>query len=264
VKLGWDKRTVAAALLASMALGACSSPQGTERPDNSLLGKSEGARGKAAGKKDGERSGDRTTTGKNPGDVASQTAPGGAAPIPGQTPGTNSGAAKTETKISSSGTDPRTASVLVTEPDPDAEKSGIAPDYGDIVSTNLKGTQAALEVTITFRAALPDRMPDDKTYMIAGFGLTAKDREEGYAFGVSADTSGWKAYGGSAKDDGKFRGEYSVSGNTVSLTLPWSIIGGARPIEWYSQASWFRSLAGTTHYSLDMLPNDGPAKYPAG
>lgn len=262
MKLGWDRRTVGAALLALAVLGACSSPQGTERPDNSLLGKTEDGRGKAA-KKDRQKSGDKTKTAQDPGDLASAT-PGAAAPVPGQTPGANSGAAKTETKVSSTGTDPRAASMLVTEPDPDAEKSGIAPDYGDIVSTRLQGTQAALEVTITFRAALPDRMPDDKTYMIAGFGLTANDREEGYAFGVSADTSGWKAYGGSAKSEGKFRGDFLVSGTTVSLTLPWDTIGGARPIEWYSQASWFRSLAGTTHYSLDMLPNEGPAKYPAG
>jgi hypothetical protein len=261
VKDSWDKRRVAGLALTLLLAGACSSPQGTQ-PENSLLGKKndgDASGGNAKRKPDGKASRGKTETG-----AAAAPTPGLAAPAPGETGAADSGAAKTETKVEATGTDPRNASVLVTEPDPDAEKSGIAPDYGDIVSTLVEGMGSQFRVTITFRADLPDRMPDDKTYMVAGFGVTGKDDDTGYAFGASADQSGWKAYGGHAKDKGKYPGELSISGNTVVFTLPWSAIDGPRPFEWYSQASWFKSLAGTTHYSLDMLPNDGPAKYPAG
>ncbi|MDQ3982335.1 MAG: hypothetical protein M3271_06595 [Actinomycetota bacterium] len=260
MRSSWDKRRVIGLALALLLAGACSSPQGTPA-ENSLLGKDEGkaSGGNAKKKPDAKRPKGKTETG-----AAAMPTPGLAAPAPGETGPANSGAAKTETKVTSTGTDPRDASVLVTEPDPDAEKSGLAPEYGDIVSTRVEGLATELRVTINLRADVPDRMPDDKTYMVAGFGVTGKGDDTGYAFGASADQSGWKAYGGHAKDEGKYPGELSISGATMVFTLPWSAIDGPRPFKWYSQASWFKSLAGTTHYSLDMLPNDGPARFPAG
>ncbi|MDQ3951762.1 MAG: hypothetical protein M3279_02185, partial [Actinomycetota bacterium] len=164
----------------------------------------------------------------------------------------------------STGTDPRNATVVITEPDPDAEKSGVTPDYADILSAKVEGLGRHVRFTITFRGTLPQKMPDDETFMVAGIGLTApKGKKQGYAFGASADETGWKAYGG-GKEGGEYPGELTVSGDTVVFTVPWSAIAGPRAFEWYAQGSWFKSLAGTTHYSLDALPNEGPAKFPAG
>lgn len=259
----WDRRRGAAIALALVVAGACSSPQGTEA-GNSLLGKKERKdgggrdRGKAAG---GPSKGKAKTGGvaaPTVGDAAAEVAP-----EPGETP-LSSGAAKTETNVTSSGTDPRTASVVVTEPDPDQEKSGIVPDYSDIVTVRVEGLGSRVRFTLTFRGALPEKMPDDKTYMVAGIGITDKNRDKGYAFGASADESGWKAYGESKDETGEYPGTLSVSGADVVFTLPWAAIGGAKPFEWYGQATWFKSLAGTTHYSLDVVPNDGPARFPAG
>jgi hypothetical protein len=255
----------AAVLLTLLLAAACSSPQGTEPAENSLLGKKKGGRtGAAAGKKGGggQSNGSKEQGGTEPVPVG----PGGAAAVPSAgVPGKGGGlggASKTETEVASRGEDPRTASVLVTEPDPDADKEGVAPEFADILSTRVEGAGPDLRITITFRGRLPDRMPDDQTYMVAGFGLTGPKDSQGYAFGASADSKGWTAYGG-GKNGRKFPGEFSVSGDTVTFTIPWSAIEGPRPFDWYAQSSWFKSLAGTTHYSLDALPNDGPAKYPA-
>lgn len=262
------RRTRLTALLLTLLVAtACSSPQGTEGAENSLLGKDKG-RGRAAagGKKDGGRP---ARGGKGAGGTEPvPTAPGGgvavASPgVPAKGGGLG-GAAKTETKVTSSGENPRTASVVVTEPDPDAEKSGVAPEFADILSARVEGAGANLRVTITFRGELPQKMPDEQTYMVVQFGLTGSDDEsKGYGFGASADVKGWTPYGG-GKDGREFAGEFSISGDTAVFVIPWSAVGGARPFEWYAQASWFKSLAGTTHYSLDAVPNDGPAKYPAG
>lgn len=256
----WPAMFVAAALVFA---GACSSPQGTE-PENSLLGKDKGRAGGGSGKKDAKP---RTAApGKGGGGTKVSPPPGApelAAPQPGEAPPTNSGAAKTKTEVTSSGTDPANASVVVTEPDPDAEKSGLPPDFADILSVRVQGIGKGFRVTITFRGDVPAQMPDDKTYMVAGFGLTGEEGKSGYAFGASADTKGWTPYGGSKKG-GEFPGTMSIDGPTMVFTMPWSAVGGARAFEWYAQETWFKSLAGTTHYSLDNVPNDGPAKYPAG
>lgn len=264
------RRTATTAALAAMLVvgGACSSPQGTERPENSLLGKDkqEGKRDGAGGRKGSKKDGKPGRRGKTKTGAAAAPVPGTtiAPPAPAQTAAANSGAAKTETKVTSTGTDPRNASVLVTEPDPDAEKSGLVPEYAEVLSVRIQGLGEQFRVTMTFRAPLPEAMPDDKTYMIAGMGLTETRKDEGFAFGASAGTSGWTPYAGQKGEGGKFPGTFSIAGRTVVFTMPWSAIGGPRSFDWYSQASWFKSLANTTHYSLDILPNDGPAEYPAG
>ncbi|MFN2587664.1 MAG: hypothetical protein ABR613_06070 [Actinomycetota bacterium] len=259
-----SRRCGAAALLAATFLaGACSSPQGTER-ENSLLGKEEDRKGRASG--DGNAAGRKGGRGKQ--GLAGVTPPPGAAvvaPSPGGSAAPGSGAAKTETEVTSSGTAATSASVLVTEPDPDAEKSGLPPDFADILSTLVEGSPKSFRVTITFRGELPERMPDDKTYMVAGVALAGDKRHDGYAFGAQADADGWTPYGGS-KDGGAagYPGTFSLQGAKLVFTVPWSAVGGPRPFEWYSQGTWFRSLAGTTHYSADNVPNEGPARYPAG
>ena len=262
------RQAIAAAALAVLVVaGACSSPQGTE-PENSLLGK-DGKGSKQSGRGAGKPNASATAKGpgrKGPPSAVTPPAggPGLAAPTAGEAASKNSGAAKTETEVTSSGTDPRRASVLVTEPDPDAEKSGLPPDFADIVSVRVQGIGRGFRVTITFRGDIPSSMPDDKTYMVAGFGLTGRDGQNGYAFGASADTDGWNPYGGDKDEGGEFPGTMSIDGATMVFTMPWSAVGGVRPFQWYAQETWFKSLAGTTHYSLDNVPNDGPAKYPAG
>lgn len=257
------------ALAVTLLLAACSSPQGTEPAENSLLGKDKQGRGSQGEGKAGtkNRGGDKGGGGKDAGgsaDVVATPAPGVAVPSAGSDGRGLSGAKRTETEVAATGEDPRTASVLVTEPDPDADKSGIAPDFADILSTKVEGAGANLVVTIVFRGDLPQKMPDDQTFMVAGFGLTGPEgQKQGYAFGASADQRGWHAYGGSEKG-AEYEGEFSIEGDTVVFTVPWRTIKGPRPFEWYSQTSWFKSVAGTTHYSMDALPNDGPAKFPAG
>lgn len=268
MKPSWHRtRVVALALTAALAAAACSSPQGTEQPENSLLGQDDKGKGGGAGggKKPGAKKPGGASKGAGGGEpIPATPGPGAAIPSPGGGKPGLSGASKTETEQTSSGDDPRTASVVVTEPDPDADKSGVAPDFADIYSTRVEGAGPNLKVTVVLRGTIPEKMPDDKTYMVIGFGLTGgKGDKRGYAFGASADSQGWTAYGGSDKG-GAFEGQFSMSGDTAVFTMPWATIGGARPFEWYAQTSWFRSLAGTTHYSLDALPNEGPAKYPAG
>lgn len=262
-----DRRRVAALALVLFVAAACSSPQGTQQPENSLLGKGKDRAGTDGGKGAGKKDGGKPGGSNKPGGAANPAAaaPGAGIPspdVPGKGIDTSS---KTKTEIASQGQDPATASVEITEPNPDAEKSGVAPQSADIVSTKVEGVGPDLRVTIAFHGDVPQKMPDGNTYMVIGFGMTPPEdsEEQGYAFGASADDKGWTTYGG-GKRGGKYPGEFSLSGDVAVFTIPWSALDGPRAFDWYSQTSWFRSLAGTTHYSLDALPNEGPAKYPAG
>lgn len=257
------RRGTLAAGIAVLLLGAaCSSPQGTA-PDNSLLGK-----GKDKAKQGQGRSRSNGANPKKGGPGQPGGPPAGATelavPGPGVEAGGADGQSKTAVRIEGTGSAPTNASVLVTEVDPDAEKEGLTPAYPEIKSIRLEGLgDGGLRATMTFGGEIPDRMPDDKTYMVAGIGLSTED-DNGYAFGAQASDDGWKPYGGAEKTGGKYPGTFEIRGDQVVFTVPWSAIGGPRPFDWYGQASWFRSLAGTTSYSFDSVPNEGPAKYPAG
>nr|MBA2724555.1 hypothetical protein [Actinomycetota bacterium] len=146
---------------------------------------------------------------------------------------------------------------------PDAEKDGpLLPDYAEATAIDVKGLGSNVRITFAFDGELPQRMPNDKTYMIIAFGFSAEKKgEDGYGITAQASDEGWRASLG-AKDEAKrFPGTFIVRGNTAEFTLPWSAVGGARPFEFYGSASWFQYTAGVTSYSVDPIPND-TGKYP--
>jgi hypothetical protein len=84
--------------------------------------------------------------------------------------------------------------------------------------------------------------------------------DESYAFGAQGTQEGWKAYAGNQKQESgkraqRFPGRLQVSGNRIVMTVPWSYVGGPRRFEWFSNSTWFSSVANTTHYSYDPVPN---------
>ncbi len=101
---------VAALAVTLLVAAACSSPQGSEQPENSLLGKDKqrGAGGDGGDRKDGGgKPGGPKATGGKP--LPAASAPGAALASPGADGKGLTGASRTETEISSTGEDPRTA-----------------------------------------------------------------------------------------------------------------------------------------------------------
>lgn len=145
----------------------------------------------------------------------------------------------------------------------DAEKDGpLLPDYAEAVAIDVKGLGSDVRITFTFDGELPQRMPNDKTYMIVAFGFSAEKKgEDGYGITAQASDEGWRASLGAKDEAERFPGTFIVKGNTTEFTLPWRAVGGARPFEFYGSASWFQYAAGVTSYSVDPIPND-KGKYP--
>lgn len=147
------------------------------------------------------------------------------------------------------------------EPEPDAETSGVADPYAEAVAIDVEGTGDSLRVRIRFASKLPPKMSGPNTYMVVGFGMSGKRDNEGYAFGAQGSNKGWQPYSGSKNDRSDFPGTFSINGDTFEMTMPWSALGGPRAFEWYSNSSWFRHVAGVTSYSFDLIPNS-TGRYP--
>jgi hypothetical protein len=118
------------------------------------------------------------------------------------------------------------------------------------------------EMHFEFNGAVPKEMPDKNTVMVIGFAISAGGNET-YGFTAQGNQEGWKAYAGSKDRARRFPGEFLIRGDTVIMRAPWKFINGPREFRWQQNATWFRSVANTTHYSFDQCPNDKPGQFPS-
>lgn len=150
----------------------------------------------------------------------------------------------------------------VTEARPDGQTDGDPPTYPEARAVDIRGMGKNFRVTITFLDNVPQRMPDDQTYMVLGFGMSGRNEsDDDYGFGARATSEGWLAYAGSRGSASQFPGTFFVRGNTVEMNIPWSSVGGPRPFQWYASSSWFGSTADGASYLFDPIPNNR-ARYP--
>lgn len=116
-------------------------------------------------------------------------------------------------------------------------------------------------MVLNMGGTVPDKMPDDRTHWIISFGITGED-DSGYSFGARCTQKGWEAYMGGKDDTAEFPGTFVTQGSDIIMTAPWRAVAGPRRFEWYAASTWFRQLANTSHYAVDLVPNRGTAKFP--
>lgn len=153
-------------------------------------------------------------------------------------------------------------SAIVDDSSSDAKKEGVTPSYAEATRASIIGLGDDFKLTLTFAGDLPASMPNDKTHMIVAFGITGSSEEEGYSFGAQCTPDGWQAYAGGKDDTSEFPGTLDVSGNKIEMVIPWDFIRGPRAFEWYAASNWFSQIAGTTHYRVDLVPNENLSKFP--
>lgn len=153
-------------------------------------------------------------------------------------------------------------SAVVDDAPNDAQKEGVTPGYAEIIQASITGLGEDFRMTMRLNATAPEAMPNEDTYWIIAFGITGRNEDEGYSFGAQCTPEGWKAYAGGKEGSNRFPGTFRVEGNEIHMTVPWTYIQGPREFEWYAASSWFAQIANTTHYSVDLAPNEDLAKFP--
>lgn len=249
------RRGTAAALVALALLGAACSSGTPQAGDRTRLGVGDDPARDAKKKKDVLKKAAEI------GEKAEKAGEGG-----GTGEGTSARAAGRPPESSTtSEIDPSLArrTAIVDDPAGDARKDGVSPSYAEIVEASIIGLGEDFKLTMTFDGDLPSAMPNDQTHMIVAFGITGSNEEEGYSFGAQATPDGWRPYAG-GKDDGttEFPGSFDIGGNRIEMIVPWDYIRGPREFEWYAASNWFSQVAGTTHYRVDLVPNEGLTKFP--
>lgn len=269
MRSGRTRSTIA--LLAALMLlaGACSSEapsDDTASGDGSRLGQKDRAK-----KRDGKRADGGKAAGKTgkKGSQAPLRPGGGSGPNRPASPPPAAGGRAAPSGFASNGppspVDPSLArrSSFHDESTPDAKKEGaLAPDYAEVLRCGVQGVGEHFEMHFKFNGAVPKEMPDKNTIMVLGFGISAGGNDT-YGFTAQGNQEGWKAYAGAKDGAREFPGEFLIQGDTVIMRAPWKFINGPREFRWQVNATWFRSVANTTHYSFDQCPNENPGQFPS-
>ncbi|HWL64585.1 MAG TPA: hypothetical protein VNP73_01310 [Actinomycetota bacterium] len=243
------------ALVLSLSLIAACSDTGPDAGDRTLLGTETPRAGKDKGKKPGGKNAERKKGGNNRGSGSAGkdggTVAGGPSALPEQVDVPGADEDKTYP----------TASAEIVESKPDGNGQGITPGYAELLGTRVEGLGKDFRVTLTFNGEVPQEMPNDKSIMVIGFQVL-RGRDDGYAFSGQATEKGWQPYAGGKEKATDFPGRFEVSGSTIVMEIPWSYVEGAYPFKWLVTSNWYQSLANTTHYIFDLIPNKGQANYP--
>lgn len=245
------KKFVALGIVLLLFGGACSSRTNTAG-ERSLLGSGDDqARGKNDGKAGSKERKGKKRKGRNGSDQGSADGGQADSAIPEEVDVPGADEDKTYPQ----------SFAEINEPDPDGKTQGITPQYAEMLGLSIEGLGKEFRITMTFNGDVPQRMPNDKTIMVVGFQFL-RGKSDGYAFAGQATEEGWKPYAGGKDKRTAFPGSFEVSGNTIVMTVPWSYVGGAYPFKWLATSNWFQSLANTTHYIFDLIPNKSQANYP--
>lgn len=260
-------KLVAALCALMLAAAACSSGNpgsGAEQGDGSRVGKSDKGKGGGARKPGAKKGGGSKAGGSKQGDGA---APGIDPDQPSPPPAEGGEAAPEGGGFASNGppspVDPSLARKSSTADDSprDAQTEGVAPPYGELVGAGVKGLGDTFEMRLDFGGNVPERTESEKTIMVIGFGISAGGNET-YGFTAQGSQDGWKAYAGAKQKARKFPGTFEVEGNSIVMRVPWKFINGPREFKWQVNSTWFRSVADTTHYAFDMVPDKQSAQFP--
>ena len=257
-----------ALLLVAAACSGSPAPEAAQG-DGTRLGQKQGKKKAAAGnRKDGSKK--KRQRGDRPGgrQGGGGAAPGGVDGAEASPPPAEGGAAAPSGGgFASSGppspVDPSLArrSASAQDGSNDAQKEGLTPAYAELLGASIQGLGQQFEMRLDFGGNVPDRTEDKNTIMVIGFGISAGGNDT-YGFTAQASPEGWKAYAGAKHKARKFPGEFRVEGQSIVMRVPWKFIDGPREFKWQVNSTWFKSVANTTHYAFDMVPDKEAAQFP--
>lgn len=154
------------------------------------------------------------------------------------------------------------ATALVSDPPDDAQVTGTAPGFGEILGGSVEGKGDTLRFALQMSGELPDVMPDDATNMVVAWNIGAGSKRHPM-LGVTAQatTEGWQVMAGDNAEVFELPGAFSVAGDEFVLEVSWSALGIPRKFKWSAAATWQTVAGEDANASADNIPS---AKFPTG
>lgn len=136
---------------------------------------------------------------------------------------------------------------------------GHPPSFTRLASAAIVGLGAEVRISATFDGVLPARLSDRYYYMIVSWNIAGDAHHQTVGLSAQATSKGWSVAAGNNNGTVAYPGRLAVDGDSVVLTFPWSLLGGAHAFDWSASASWFDTGPGAGGYSEQSIPQ---ASYP--
>lgn len=138
----------------------------------------------------------------------------------------------------------------------DLDKHGNPPAYVDLTRASLQMRGNRATIILEFDGELPSRMPNDQTAVITG--VNARSGDDQRSIYAEGRPQGWRP----GSSEGRFSGDFSISGRRMSFVVPRSLVSGRDRFQWYAHSSWTRSTLLETDYAFDVAPDDQSVWFP--
>lgn len=156
--------------------------------------------------------------------------------------------------------DVATASATAPEAPSDALRFGTTPPYAEIISGNIAGRGRTLVFTLAFADDLPRTNSDPATTFSAGYRFQIAD--VAYVLSAKPTAEGWTLAATKDRKSVASGGTVRAEGATLTITVPWSFLGGPRAFTWTAFLAWNQETP-TKSYVVDIVPNNGEAPFPS-
>lgn len=131
---------------------------------------------------------------------------------------------------------------------------GLGADYGDLTGFGVVDTGDAARLTVTVAATIPARLADGEVMGVGVDVYRTDDRESDYQVFLDGGSDGWVAYLQTPRGFTRFPGSFSLAGNRLVVTVPWSALGGERDASVAAFVDWTNALAVGTNDAADRQP----------
>lgn len=151
------------------------------------------------------------------------------------------------------------ASARIDDPPDDARVSGTVPGFVEILAGSVAGDGRNALLTLEMSGDVPETMPDDSTFMIVAWNLAGTKKHATVGITAQADQEGWHVSAGKNDELIEFPGTLSIEKRSITIEIPWRLLGIPRRFEWSAAATWQRVSDEGPSGSGDNIPS---ARFP--
>ena len=141
--------------------------------------------------------------------------------------------------------------------DEEGDAGGDAPAYADSRGLLIESDGRNLRVTIAFAGRIPSVLRADEVQGVGIDFFRSNNQESDFQLFADGGSDGWTAYLQTPDGFVQYPGTFAVGGRVLQFVVPWSALGGAKPVDVSTFVDWSEKRDLLIAVGNDRVPDDG-------
>jgi hypothetical protein len=251
---------IASVAAAAMLLSGCASPFGRSQPDATSSTPERRLGKRAETVAESPSTGGGTEQGQQVVAASPTTAPGKQA-ITTSTEQPPRFASPTTTPGASEPDQPRIDRAVATATDAAGDSGLQGTPATDLAELAAREDGSSLAIRVRLHGALPPTTKTGEVYGVAVDLYRKSDIESDYQLFAEGASDGWFAYLQTPDGFVAYPGRFTVAGNTLDFTIPWTAIGGRKATKYTVFLDWSQKALPLNKAASDRMPDSGAGAF---